>query len=98
MDPGRTQQAARAGYRAASGLPARTASATRQVGQRAHAQTFARSTRFHGARGFVDPTADKQGLPAFDPAGVGRTSPQIRTYAREFQPVVSAGSGPPHAE
>ena len=67
-------------------MPARAASATRQVGRRAHAVTFARFMRLPGVQQFPDPTADIQGVPAFDSAGIDRTSPQIRTNARESQP------------
>lgn len=98
MDPGCTHRATRTGYGAASGMPARTPSATRRVGHRAHALTFARSMRFLGVQHFLDPTTDKQGVRAFDPAGIDRTSLQIRSSAREPHPVLSAGSRLPAAE
>ena len=97
MEPECTQRATRTGYSAASGMPARTPSANRRVG-RAHALTFARSLRFLGVQHFLDATTDNQVVPAFDPAGIDRTSLHIRSSACGPDPVLSAGSRLPAAE
>ena len=54
--------------------------------------------RFLGVQHFLDATTDNQVVLAFDRAGVDRTSLQIRSSAREPDPVLSAGPRLPGAE